>query len=79
MPKKKVPLKLPKVQKSFNSVVSTDLPSVESSRNPFDADISELLASKEEWSIQAPKAIIEEAKKSVQGGVYSMTFIACMT
>lgn len=70
MPKKKVPVKLPKVPVSssfFGVSVSTDVPqSSVSSRNPFDADISELLASKDDWSVQEPKQIIQEAKKSVQ-------------
>ena len=71
MPKKKVPVKLPKVPVSSSffgvSVATTDVPqSSVSSRNPFDADISELLASKDDWSVQEPKQIIQEAKKSVQ-------------
>mmetsp|Transcript_30599 Transcript_30599/g.49205 ORF Transcript_30599/g.49205 Transcript_30599/m.49205 type:complete len:257 (+) Transcript_30599:48-818(+) len=70
MPKKKVPVKLPKVSASFSAVsasVSTEVPqSSVSSRNPFDADISELLASKDDWSVQEPSEIIQEAKKSVQ-------------
>ncbi|CAJ1423977.1 unnamed protein product [Effrenium voratum] len=67
MPRKKVPLRLPRVRPS------RDFPDPEPARstasapaNPFDADISELWASKDEWSIQGPEDIIQEAKRSVQ-------------
>ncbi|CAK8987042.1 Hypothetical protein SCF082_LOCUS808 [Durusdinium trenchii] len=75
MPKKKVPVKLPKVgassSASYFASKSTELPESsigeKSSRNPFEADFAELLASKDDWSIQAPEEIIEEAKRTVQG------------
>mmetsp|Transcript_49165 Transcript_49165/g.117228 ORF Transcript_49165/g.117228 Transcript_49165/m.117228 type:complete len:393 (-) Transcript_49165:17-1195(-) len=43
------------------------MPQPASARNPFEDDVSvDLFASKDDWCIQAPEDIIQEAKRSVQ-------------